>query len=112
MKKILLTTVIFLCVALSFSKEKITVDMKDDTVLVNGNPVFILMKMKNAFIPVVKDLYLINLQGKKLMYFQVNSFNDPPNGTDVTYYYDITLLESGSKAEARWFFKVNKLAEW
>lgn len=102
--------------ASAFSKEaKHEVDVKDDTVIVDGKPWFILEKLKAGF--GTANYYLKSLAGKKLAYLKLESYKDPKevdgkyNPDGVVKYYIITFLEDEQTSEMPAFARQSKIAE-
>jgi hypothetical protein len=98
MKKILPLLLCLLTFIASAQKKKITVD--DDTIKINGAPYGVIEKKSGLSF----DFKIKSLQGKDLIYFQFQEFNNPgkanasnPQGR-VTY-FDVSFLNDGQKCE-------------
>ncbi|MDB5229143.1 MAG: hypothetical protein JWN78_3336 [Bacteroidota bacterium] len=115
MKKMFLIALMTFC-ASAFSKEvKHKVDVKDDTVIVDEKPWFILEKLKAGF--GTANYYLKDLTGKKLAYLKMESYKDPKevdykyNPDGVVKYYIITFLEDEQTSEMPAYARQSKIAE-
>lgn len=116
MKKLLLLTIITLSIVTSYAKDKKPeVDIKEDTVLVDGKASFIFEKVK--YTPGVFNYFVKDLTGKKLAFLKFYSFKDTkeisssnPNGN--VNYYEVTFMESNQKAEIPIYARQIKMAEF
>lgn len=117
MKKLLLLAIITLSLAISYAKDKKPdIDMKDDTVLVDGKPVYILERVKSNT-PTISNFYVKELNGKKLAFLQYNSYTDANlisqyNRNGSVQYYLITFLESKQTAEIRYVIRYKSMAAY
>lgn len=115
MKKIILLALIALSVVTSYAKDKKAgVEIKDDSVLVDGKASFIFEKIK--YLPGTFNYFVKDLSGKKLAFLKFYSYKDPkeissanPNGN--VNYYEVTFLESNQKAEIPVYARQIKMAE-
>ena len=114
MKNILFTAILFLGIHSMNAKDKTDIDIKDDSVLVDGKASFIFEKIK--YMPGTFNYYVQDLTGKKLAFLKFYDYYDykeisnaNPKGR-VTY-YEVTFLESGQKAEIPAFARQVKMAE-
>lgn len=115
MKQFLLIALFAICITTSYAKDKkVDVDIKEDTVFVDGKASFIFEKMK--YLPGTFNYFVKDLANKKLAFLKFYDFNDPkeissanPKGR-VTY-YEVTFLESKQKAEIPAYARQVKMAE-
>lgn len=115
MKKILFAALIASSIVTSYAKDKVSVDIKDDTVFVNEKASFIFEKTK--YLPGTFNYFVKDLSGKKLAFLKFNDYNDPkersssnPDGRET--YYEVTFLESNNKAEIPAYARQIKMAEF
>ena len=114
MRLIIIISILVCCIN-AFSKDKkAAVEMKEDTVMVDGKASFIFEKIK--YLPGTFNYFVKDLNGKKLAFLKFYDFNDPkeissanPKGR-VTY-YEVTFLKSQQKAETPAFARQIKMAE-
>lgn len=117
MKKFLLMMLLAIGITTTYAKDKKPeVDMKEDTVLVDGKPEYILERIKSNT-PTVSNFYVKELNGKKLAFLQYNSYTDPNlisqyNRTGNVSYYVITFLESKQTAEIRYVIRYKSMAAY
>lgn len=105
MKQFLLVILFVLSIASSYGKDKgPKVDIKEDTILVDGKPNFVLEKVKSNF-PPISNFYIKELNGKKLAFIQ---YNDKYGEN----YYVFTFLESKQTAETRYIIRYKSVAEY
>lgn len=116
MKNVLLILLFIYTAAVSFSKDKKSaVELREDTVYVEGSSLFIMEKLKPF--PGFFNYFIKNLKGDKLAFLKFNEYYDPkeissanPKGR-VTY-YEVTFIESNQKAEIPAFARQIKIAEF
>jgi hypothetical protein len=116
MKKTSAILLLLLIISLSFSKEnKHKVSIDEDTVSVDGKPLFLITKFKGSVGSI--NYFVKDLQNKKLVFLQSNSYKDPKevsssNPTGNVVYFEVTFMESGAKAEIPLFMRQSKVAEF
>ena len=115
MKHLLLVVLLVAGFATSFAKEKSAVEIKEDSVLVDGKVSFVFEKVK--YLPGTFNYFVKDLSGKKLAFLKFNDYNDPkevsasnPSGRQT--YYEVTFLESSQKAEIPAYARQIKMAEF
>ena len=114
MKNILFAVILFLGMHSIQAKDKTEVDIKDDSVLVDGKASFIFEKIK--YMPGTFNYYVKDLSGKKLAFLKFYDYNDykeisSANPKGRVTYYEVTFLGSGQKAEIPAFARQVKMAE-
>ncbi len=114
MKYLLLVTLLVM-EFLSFAKDKASIEIKEDSVFVDGKVYFVFEKVK--YLPGTFNYFIKDLSGKKLAFLKFNDYNDPkeissanPEGRET--YYEVTFLESSQKAEIPAYARQIKMAEF
>jgi hypothetical protein len=114
MKNILFAVILFMGIHSMQAKDKTEIDIKDDSVLVNGKVAFLFEKIK--YLPGTFNYFVKDLSGKKLAFLKFYDYNDykeisSANPKGRVTYYEVTFLESGQKAEIPAFARQLKMAE-